>query len=239
MPDRSWPVFLWLKEIKKLRGERHWLAPAPVYAATVMVLAAALLLLAVVSGGEDSSREARDSKRARPAPVVEAGRQEAPAAAAAVTAPNQNEPAAQVIIPSTPVRPAPRPDDIPQRPVAGEVALGFGWQPHPVFHDWRYHTGVDIKVPENDPVRAMYSGEVNAVYQDKTSGLTVVVNSGAYSVYYGALATTILTKGQQIEAGARIGTVGSSPGEPFYHLHLAIKNDGKYINPEELLSKAR
>jgi len=241
MPDRSWPAFLWLKEIKKLRSERRWLAPVPVYAATVMVLVAAILMLAVVSGVKYSAREAPETRPRQQAPAgppVTAGREEPPAAAV-VTGPTQSGPAVQITIPTKPSRQTVRADDNPQRPVAGEIALGFGWQPHPLFHDWRYHTGVDIKAPENDPVRAMYSGEVSAVYDDRNSGLTVVVNSGAYTVYYGALATSVLTKGQQIEKGDRIGTIGSSPGESFAHLHLAIKSGDKYINPEELLNKAK
>jgi murein DD-endopeptidase MepM/ murein hydrolase activator NlpD len=237
MPDRSWPTFLWLRELGKLGRERRWLAPAPVYAATAMVLVAAVLMLAVV-GGVKYAGKLPDAGPARQVPAATAGREEAPAAAAA-TAPNQTNPAAPVIIAAKPARPEVRAGDIPVRPVSGETALGFGWQQHPVLHDWRYHTGVDIKAPENGPVRAMYAGEVSAVYEDKNTGLTVAVNSGVYTVYYGSLAATAVTRGQQIEEGSRIGTVGSSPNEPFSHLHLAVKSGNRYINPEELLGKAR
>ena len=85
----------------------------------------------------------------------------------------------------------------------------------------------------------MYGGKVEAVYDDKELGRTIVISSGKYEVYYGALASVSVTTGETMSAGAKIGTVGSSSAEPFPHLHLAVKSGGKYVNPREVLSEAR
>ncbi|MDR3592268.1 MAG: M23 family metallopeptidase [Negativicutes bacterium] len=236
MPDRLRPTFLWLKELGKLGSELRWLAPAPVYAATAMVLVASVLMLAVV-GGVKYVGEGPGAKPDRQAPAATTEQAGAPAAAAKIA--NETPAATQVTAPAQPERPAVRVDDAGYRPLAGETVLGFGWQRHPVFQDWRYHTGVDIKAQENDPVRALYGGEVSSIYEDKNTGLTVAVNSGAYTVYYGSLAATALAKGDKVAGGAKIGTVGSLPNEPFFHLHLAVKSGDKYINPEELLIRAK
>jgi len=123
--------------------------------------------------------------------------------------------------------------------VAGPVKNAFGWQFNPVFNDWRYHVGIDIGAAAGSPVQALYSGEVATVYKDKDYGLTVVIVSGADSVYYGSLNSTRLVKGRAVAAGAVVGSVGSCATEPYFHLHVAIKPGGdKYVDPQEVLSKA-
>lgn len=235
MPDKSWSILLWLKELKNNSRERHWLEPVPVYAATVMVLVAAVLMLAVAGGVRYSTGKVPEP---RPAPSVAAGRQEAPATVAA-PAPAPAVSVSQETKPDKHMAQPARTSESPRRPVSGEIAPGFGWQQHPVYLDWRFHTGIDIKTPENVPVLAMLAGEVSAVYEDRNVGLTVVVKSGPYSVYYASLSSVALNKGEQVESGTRVGNTGSAPSEPFPHLHLAVKKEDKYIDPEELLNKAK
>ena len=112
----------------------------------------------------------------------------------------------------------------------------FGWQEQPLYKDWRYHTGIDISGREGQIVPALLSGEVVDIYTDRQYGLTVVVRSGGYTVYYGALAGTGLQKNSGIKAGRPIGSMGLSFSEPEPHLHLAVKKDSgpDYINPREL-----
>ncbi len=112
----------------------------------------------------------------------------------------------------------------------------FGWQVHPLYKDWRYHPGIDIGGREGQIVPALLPGEVVDLYTDRQYGLTVVVRSGSYTVYYGALASTGLQKNSSIKAGRPIGSMGLSFSEREPHLHLAVKKDSgqDYINPREL-----
>ncbi|MDR3562511.1 MAG: M23 family metallopeptidase [Negativicutes bacterium] len=239
MPDRSQTVFLWLKEIGKLGRQSRSRVPLAVYAATAMTVVVAGLLLTVAGGVKHSAREVPGTQVGQPesaALTAAGGRQDSPGAkAVAVPAADKRSDQTQSVIAQQP--PVYR-DDAPQQPVAGEIALGFGWREHPVFHDWRYHPGVDIGAPVNTPVKALYGGEVTAVYEDRNYGLTVVIQSETHVTYYGSLAATTLEKGQQIAAGGKVGLVGSSQGESSYHLHLAIKKGDKYIDPGPILSKA-
>jgi len=121
--------------------------------------------------------------------------------------------------------------------VKGQIKADFGWQMHPLYNEWRFHTGIDILGAQGQKVSAIQDGQVSDIFQDKTSGLTVIVKNDIYKVYYGSLANTTIVKGSFIKAGEEIGKMGNSDAEPYYHLHLAIKKSDDYIDPKLVVSK--
>ncbi len=231
MPSKLWPDNIFA-ELRRLRARRTWTEPRPVYVAAGLVITAAVLMLVVVSGVRQP---------AVPVPPALLVRQEAPAEPAARSeAPAQVLPAPETADKQGATREAavaPRPAG-PLRPAAGAVKQAFGWQLHPLYGDWRYHPGVDIAVPAGSAVKAMWSGRVADVYGDPRYGLTVVVAGGGHTVYYGSLAAAKVDKNQQVAAGTVIGTAGEAPAEPYPHLHLAVKDGDKYIDPQEVLAKS-
>ncbi len=121
--------------------------------------------------------------------------------------------------------------------VKGQIKDNFGWQMHPLYKDWRYHTGVDVLGEEGQDVAAVQSGQVIDIYKDNNSGLTVVVQNDNYKVYYGSLSKVITAKGSYIDAGQEIGKMGSFTAEPYSHLYLAIKKDNEFIDPALVIHK--
>ncbi|HML89528.1 MAG TPA: M23 family metallopeptidase [Methylomusa anaerophila] len=124
----------------------------------------------------------------------------------------------------------------------GNVILAFGWQEHPLFKDWRYHTGVDLAAAEGQAVPAFLPGEVIDVNTDKHLGLTVVVKSEKYAVYYGSIATASVSKGDRVATGMQIGLIGAAAGEKYGpHLHLGVKSlvTDTYINPAEIFPEIK
>jgi murein DD-endopeptidase MepM/ murein hydrolase activator NlpD len=121
--------------------------------------------------------------------------------------------------------------------VKGQIKLDFGWQMHPLYNEWRFHTGIDILGAQGQKVSAIQDGQVSDIFQDKTSGLTVIVKNDIYKVYYGSLSNATIAKGSFIKAGEEIGKMGNSDAEPYYHLHLAIKKGDEYIDPKLVVSK--
>jgi murein DD-endopeptidase MepM/ murein hydrolase activator NlpD len=121
--------------------------------------------------------------------------------------------------------------------IKGQINFNFGWQLHPLYKDWRYHTGVDVLGEEGQNVTAIQNGQVVDIYKDNNSGLTVVVKNGDYKVYYGSLAKAAITKGSHIDVGQEIGKMGEFAAEPYYHLYLAIKKDDEYIDPALVINK--
>ncbi len=222
-----WPGNIF-KEFRRLRLWRTWTEPRPAYVAAGMVLMAAVLMLVVVSGVKHP---------AVPVPTAPQARQETPSATAA----RPEKPAITVDKPLT--GPAGelaanerKTVNSPLRPVAGTVSVAFGWQLHPVYGDWRYHPGVDVGAPAGSAVKAMWSGRVTDIYEDRQYGLTVAVDGGGYVARYGSLASVAVARNQHLQAGATVGTVGEAPGERYPHLHLALKKGDSYVDPQELLS---
>lgn len=119
---------------------------------------------------------------------------------------------------------------------SGAKLLGFGWQYHSLYKDWRYHNGIDIYGGEGQVVPALLSGEVIEVYTDKQYGLTVAVRSGKYTLYYGSMASVAVPKNTKITQGKPIGSMGISAAELEPHLHLTAKtsDSNQIIDPHEI-----
>lgn len=122
-------------------------------------------------------------------------------------------------------------------PLPSVVRQHFGWQLHPVYGDWRYHTGVDIDAEQGSLVRALEPGVVTEVTNDKQAGLTVAVKNGARIVYYGSLESASARSGERVAAGDELGRAGTSPAEPFPHVHVGIREDGKNVDPLSLTDR--
>lgn len=103
--------------------------------------------------------------------------------------------------------------------------------------DWRAHTGTDFAAKQGEEVKAMADGTVKNVYADAMYGNTVVITHGDVEAYYCGLYQTTAKKGVKVKQGDKIGTVGSIPMENSddTHFHLAVKKNGKFIDPMTLL----
>ncbi len=225
-----------LQELKRLRTRQTWTESRPVYVATGLVVMAATIMLVIVSGIRQPAVPVPIAPQARlEAPSVKVNRSDTPPVSMAdVQAADKPLTAAA----AQQAAGAGKAGDRPRRPVAGTVSVAFGWQPHPLYGDWRYHPGVDVGVPAGAVVKAMWGGRVMEIYDDRQYGLTVAVAGGGYTVHYGSLAAVVVAKDQHLPAGATVGAAGEAPGERYPHLHLAVKNGDNYVDPQELLAKS-
>lgn len=160
--------------------------------------------------------------------------------------PQQGEPTA-VAAPAVPpqefvsIKPAkPAEPEVQSGPVRfvlprGRIASPFGWQVHPVYQEWRYHSGVDVAVAANQAVVSAADGTVTAVQRDANYGLTVVVENARYSVQHAALSSSAVKIGDAVTAGETvIGRSGQSVSEPYPHVHIAVRQGGKYCDPQAI-----
>lgn len=110
---------------------------------------------------------------------------------------------------------------------------------NPIFsdtmQDWRVHSGTDFEAKIGDPVKAIDSGKVKDLYADGNLGnVAVIEHSDGITAYYCGLGDTFLVKkGDEVDAGQKIGSVNVVPIESVEkpHLHLEIKKSGKLIDP--------
>ena len=170
------------------------------------------------------ARAATPARQASSAPARSTAR--TPPAATAKPAPRQ----------ARPVAPRPTASAAGEAPVsnwrwpaAGAVARGFSST---------VHKGIDIAGAKGDPVRASAAGRV--VYAGAGiagyGNLLIVRHNARYLSAYGHNDRLLVGEGEQVAAGQRIATRGSS-GTDSVKLHFEIRRDGKPVDPLSLLPK--
>jgi murein hydrolase activator len=117
-------------------------------------------------------------------------------------------------------------------PVEGRILYRFGRVVNPNNTTTRWN-GIGIAAPVGTGVHAVAAGRVVIVQQIGTYGLTVIVQHGGgdYSVY-GSLSSAAVKKGDHVDAGDAIGTVGRADPDLQPHLHFEIRrNQGGAVDP--------
>lgn len=106
---------------------------------------------------------------------------------------------------------------------------------------WRTHDGVDIKAAKGSEVKCAADGQVSKVYEDPLWGMVVEVEhtGGLVSIYCGLEKPAKVKIGTAVDAGAVLGTLGVCPSEQLSesHLHMGLKQDGKWVNPLKTMNK--
>ena len=131
---------------------------------------------------------------------------------------------------------APFRGDLPW-PARGTVTGRFGRQSSSRFGTAIARNGIELSVPEGQPVRAVHDGTV--AFADTFSGYgnLVIVDhgSGAYSLY-GYLNSIEVSRGGRVELQGTVGTSGRDPaGNPSVYFELRV--DGAPVDPLQWLRK--
>ena len=131
-------------------------------------------------------------------------------------------------------------------PLQGEILCEYsGGKPvkSKTMNDWRTHDGVDIQAEIATPVKSASDGIVTAIEQDPMWGVVITVDhgNGYQSFYMGLNVNVNVKKDQRVEIGTVLGSVGQTAeveiSEP-PHLHFAMKKDGEWIDPIEIMQNA-
>ena len=101
----------------------------------------------------------------------------------------------------------------------------------------RWHQGVDIPKAKGTPIRPIADGRVTQVENGRFGyGKTVVVehNSG-YASRYAHMSKIDVKVGDQVTTDTTLGGVGNTGRATGNHLHMEIYEDGRTLNPVNLL----
>lgn len=124
-------------------------------------------------------------------------------------------------------------------PAPGTVARRFGRQPGGQAGAPVVRNGIDLRVAEGQPVKAVHEGTV--VFADRFAGygnLVIVDHGGRSHSLYGYLETLEVSRGAHVEAGAAVGESGRDPsGNPSVYFELRV--DGAAVDPLQWLRKSR
>ena len=95
---------------------------------------------------------------------------------------------------------------------------------HPVYNEWRYHSGIDVGAQSGTVVVASDGGTVALADVKGGYGNCVMINHGnGYYTLYGHLSSFTVSAGQTVSQGQTIGYVGSTGVSTGPHLHFEIR----------------
>ena len=121
----------------------------------------------------------------------------------------------------------------------GEKTSGFGMRRDPYTRKNRMHEGQDFSgVWAKTPVLATAKGVIKSAGKYGTYGNYIEIDHGnGIITIYAHLHRIYVRKGDRVQRGQKIGTLGNTGRSTAPHLHYEIKKFGKPINPENYLLK--
>jgi murein DD-endopeptidase MepM/ murein hydrolase activator NlpD len=114
------------------------------------------------------------------------------------------------------------------------VSSGFGGRMHPIFKNWRAHTGVDFAAPRGTRVIASADGQVLSAGRRGGYGNAIEIkHGGSITTLYGHLSGFApgIRAGARVRQGDPIGYVGSTGFATGPHLHYEFKISGVHQDP--------
>ncbi len=114
---------------------------------------------------------------------------------------------------------------LPDLPVTGRLARGFGWQRDQ--YGWpRFYQGIELRVSEGAPVCAVLPGRVTRVMEDRALGKVVVIEHLQQAAsLYGRLGNVGVKAGEEVAQGQMIGTVAGS------YFHFELRRGDRLVDP--------
>lgn len=120
------------------------------------------------------------------------------------------------------------------KPVSGTVTSRFGGRSSPGGIGSTNHKGLDIAAKLGTPIYCVAEGTVSFAGKKGSLGNLVIINHGnGVQTYYAHCNKLNVSKGQKVNAGAKIAEVGKTGTATGYHLHLEIHINGKAVDPQK------
>ncbi|GAB7554793.1 peptidoglycan DD-metalloendopeptidase family protein [Novosphingobium sp. 11B] len=120
------------------------------------------------------------------------------------------------------------------------VSSSYGYRSDPFTGGAAFHAGLDFPGPMGSPIYAAAKGRVTFVGQKSGYGNCIEVTHGnGLMTRYGHLSGFRTRVGQDVDAGALIGAMGSTGRSTGPHLHFEVRVNDHPVNPRPFLEAAR
>ena len=113
------------------------------------------------------------------------------------------------------------------------VTSRMGNRFHPIFNEWRYHSGMDIGAGEGSAIVASDGGTISWCGEKGGYGNCIMIDHGnGYYTLYGHMSSYAVGYGDSVSKGQTIGYVGSTGWATGPHLHFEIRYGDSCLDPE-------
>ncbi|MFC1825912.1 murein hydrolase activator EnvC family protein [Thermodesulfobacteriota bacterium] len=117
-------------------------------------------------------------------------------------------------------------------PVKGKITCFFGPYTNEKFGVVNFRSGVIIKAERGEPIRAVHNGRILYASWLKGYGNMIIIDHGEnYYTVYAHAEELFASKGNTIEKGEVVATVGDTGSLVGPGLHFEVRHHGKPVNP--------
>jgi murein hydrolase activator len=123
-------------------------------------------------------------------------------------------------------------------PVKGKIITHFGRFTDTRFHVVSFRSGIDIQTDRGEPIHAVSGGRVQYASWFKGYGNMIIIDHGnSYYTVYAHAEELFKSKGDIVEVGEVIATVGDSGSITGTALHFELRYHGKPLDPLKWIKK--
>ena len=113
-----------------------------------------------------------------------------------------------------------------------DISSPYGMRNHPVYEKFKFHAGVDLRVPLNTEILACGDGIVQFAGPKGAYGNYIeIAHEGGYITAYSHMNSICVRVNDVVKKGDIIGYAGKTGNATGVHLHLEVKKNGKNLNP--------
>ena len=120
----------------------------------------------------------------------------------------------------------------------GHISMEFGQNKHPITGQWYIHKGLDFSTYRTgDPIVATANGQVVTVSYDSGFGNYVIIKH-KHGIYtrYAHLNSFRVKKGEFVQQGEVIGTIGNTGITTGPHLHYEVHIGSDVVDPAKYIN---
>ena len=123
-------------------------------------------------------------------------------------------------------------------PVNGKIVEFFGPYTNTEFNLVNFRSGINIRAERGEPIHAVYKGKTLYASWFKGYGNMIIIDHGDhYYTLYAKAVELFKKKGDPVEAGEVIATVGDTGSMAKPGLHFEVRYHGKPIDPAPWINR--
>lgn len=112
------------------------------------------------------------------------------------------------------------------------VSSGYGQRLHPILHEYKHHSGIDLPGQMGERVYSTANGLVIATGESGNIGKYIKIKHAfGFTTLYGHLSKINVSKADSIHIGQVIGLIGDTGRCTGPHIHYGITKNGREQNP--------